>query len=180
MTRAHLVSFAIAATLLAPGCASTPKAQRFPVVSMGAREVQTRHFEKVSAETAMKAVIDMLQDAEFAIDRTDADLGLVVGTSSQIKRTSGNERPAKWLAIAFSYGLAALLPWGTTETTEIEASVNVTPEGDGSRVRITLLRRVLDKHGRIEGAEALADDLLYRDLFELLGRSLFVAEAGRP
>jgi len=48
--------------------------------------------------------------------------------------------------------------------------------GDGSRVRVAPLRRALKNNGRIKKAEALTDGVLYQDLFELLGRSLFVAE----
>jgi len=66
------------------------------------------------------------------------------------------------------------LPWSKSETVQLEASANVTSTGDGSRVRVTLLRRVLDSNGRIKKAEARTDDVLYQDLFELLGRSLFV------
>jgi hypothetical protein len=80
------------------------------------------------------------------------------------------------VSIGFTYGLAALLPWSKSETVELEVSVNVTPLGEGSRVRVTLLRRVKDGNGRLKKAEALTDGLVYRDLFEQLERSLFVAE----
>ena len=168
------VPFVIAVAVLAEACASA--APRLPVSSMAAREVQTRFFEHVDANTAMKAVVDMLQDGQFSIDRTDATLGLVVGTRSTSKAPSGEEKALKWISIGFTYGLAAFLPWSKSETVQIEASANVTSTGDGSRVRVTLLRRVLDGNGRIKKAEALTDGVLYQDLFELLGRSLFVAE----
>ncbi|MBK5254425.1 MAG: hypothetical protein JJE39_00175 [Vicinamibacteria bacterium] len=170
------ILLAVAVAVLAEGCASAPK-DRLPVAPMGAREVQTRYFENTSAKAAMKAVIDMLQDGQFSIQRTDADLGLVVGIRSRVKNPSGDQKALKWMAIGFTYGLAALLPWSKSEATEIVADVNVTPVDDGVRVRITLLRRVLDKNGRLERAEPLTDSLVYQDLFELLGRSLFVAEA---
>lgn len=175
MKRIAWMSLAAAVGLLAQGCASS-QGQRLPVTAIGVREAQTRFFEQTNSTEAMKAVIDMLQDGEFSIDRTDAALGLVVGTRSTSRIQSGEQKAIKWLAITMSYGLAALLPWGKSETVQIEASVNVTPVGEGSRVRVTLHRRVLDGNGRLKSASAITDGLLYRDLFEQLGRSVFIAE----
>jgi hypothetical protein len=144
---------------------------------MAARESQTRFFEDLPAMGAMKAAIDTLQDGGFTIDRADATLGFVVGTRSVTKRASDGETALKWTTIAFTYGLSALLPWTKSETVQIEASANVTAVGEGSRIRITLHRRVLDKAGRLKKTEALTDNILYRDLFEQLDRAVFVADA---
>ena len=178
MRNPNWIVLAIAVGVLAQGCASTSREPRLPVASMGAREVQTRFFEHVSAPTAMKAVIDMLQDGQFSIERTDAALGLVVGVRSTVQGPSAEEKALKWLTIGVTYGVGALLPWGKTEAVDVEANVNVTDIDHGARVRITLQRRVLDKNGRLRRIESLTDGLLYRDLFELLGRSLFVADQG--
>ena len=177
MRNPNWILLAAATAALAEGCASAAREPRVPVAPLGMREVQTRYFERTTATDALKAVIDMLQDGEFTIDRTDADLGLVVGTRSRVQNPSGDQKALKWTAILFTYGLAALLPWSKSEATEIEADVNVTAVGEGVRVRMTLQRRILDKNGRLERAEALTDSALYRDLFELLDRSLFVAQA---
>lgn len=166
------------AALLAPGCASSQSDSRLPVAPIGVRESQTRFLENVNATDALKAVIDMLQDGQFSIDRTDAALGIVVGTRSTSSKVTPPERQAlKWLTIASTYGIAALFPWSQVQTVQLEASVNVTPAGEGSRVRVTLQRKVLDQNGRLKRAEAISDGLLYRDLFEQLERSVFVAEA---
>jgi len=166
------------AALLAPGCASSQPPQRLPVAPIAARETQTRLLENVNTTDALKAVIDMLQDAQFSIERTDAVLGLVVGTRSTSSKVMTPERQTlKWLTIASTYGIAALFPWSQVQTVELEAAVNVTAVGEGSRVRVTLQRKVLDQNGRLKRAEAISDGLLYRDLFEQLERSVFVAEA---
>jgi len=172
--RLSRISIAITLALLA-GCA-TAGDLRVPVTPMGVREVQTRSFENVDAHTAMKAAIDMLQDGGFTIERTDADLGLIVGRQAVIRRPSGGLRALKYVGAAFSYGLIGLIPLNKTD--ELEASVNVTSIDEGSvRVRIALQRRMLDKHGRLKKTEALTSGPVYQDLFELLGRSLFVSEA---
>jgi hypothetical protein len=171
------IPLAIVGALLAPGCASTEPSPRLPVTPIAVRENQTRFLENVNATDALKAVIDMLQDGQFSIDRTDAVLGLVVGTRSTSSKVMTPERQAlKWVAAASTYGLAALFPWSQVQTTQIEASVNVTPVGEGSRVRVTLQRKVLDQNGRLKKSEAVSDVLPYRELFEQLERSLFVAE----
>ena len=171
-----LMSLALCAALLGGGCATATEAARVPIVSMGAREMQTRSLDDIDATRAMKVVIDTLQDGEFTIDRADATLGLVVGTRSSSKKVSGAQTALKWTSIVFSYGLTALLPWGKAETTQIEATANVTAAGEGSRVRLTFTRRVLDGKGRVNRVEAITDPKLYQDFFELMGRSLFVAE----
>lgn len=175
--RSHsLMSLVLGAAVLGGACATATEPARVPVVPMGAREMQTRTLDDIDATRAMKVVIDTLQDGEFTIDRADATLGLVVGTRSTSKQVSGGETALKWTSIVFSYGLAALLPWGKSETTQLEASANVTAAGDGSRVRLTFTRRVLDGRGRVTRVEAITDPKLYQDFFELMGRSLFVAE----
>jgi len=172
------ISLAVTVALLAPGCASTEPSPRLPVTPIGVRETQTRFLENVNATDALKAVIDMLQDGQFSIERTDATLGLVVGTRSTSSKVMTPERQAlKWVTAASTYGLAALFPWSQIQTIQIEASVNVTPVGEGSRVRVTLQRKVLDQNGRLKKSEAVSDGLFYRDLFEQLERSVFVAEA---
>lgn len=167
---------AAATAVLAEGCASSGNAQRIPVTPMGVREVQTRFFDGVNSTAAMKAVIDMLQDGGFTIDRTDSALGLIVGTRQTIRRPSDEQKALKYLAVGFTYGLAALFPWGKTLAVEVEASVNVTAIDDGVRIRVALQQRTLDKNGRTEKSEALTEGILYQDLFELLGRSLFVGQ----
>ena len=172
--RLSRTSIAISLALLA-GCA-TAGDLRVPLTSMGVREVQTRTFENVDAHTAMKAAIDMLQDGGFTVERTDADLGLIVGRQAVIRRPSGGLRALKYVGAAFSYGLIGLIPLNKTD--ELEASVNVTSIDEGSvRVRIALQRRMLDKGGRLKKTEPLTEGPVYQDLFELLGRSLFVSQS---
>jgi hypothetical protein len=149
---------------------------RVPIAPIGAREVQTRNFENVDVHTAMKAAIDMLQDGGFNIERTDADLGLVVGKQAVVRKPSGGLRALKYTGALFSYGLIGLIPLNRTD--ELEASINVTRIDEASvRVRIALQRRQLDRNGKPKKTETLTDGTVYRDLFELLGRSLFVSEA---
>ena len=173
--RPSRIPLAIAVALVTGACASAGDL-RVPVTPMGVREVQTRTFDNVDAHTAMKAAMDMLQDGGFNIERTDADLGLVVGRQSVVRKPSGGLRALKYVGAAFSYGLIGLIPLNKTD--ELEASVNVTSIDEGSvRVRIALQRRMLDKNGRLKKTEALTSGPVYQDLFELLGRSLFVSEA---
>lgn len=168
------IPITLALALLSAGFASAGP-QRIPVAPMGMREVQTRTFDGVDSLTAMKAVIDMLQDGGFAIERTDATLGLVVGKQMLVRRPSAGKRALKYVGAAFSYGLVGLIPLNKTD--ELEATVNVTAVDDDSvRIRIALQRRNLDKNGRVRTAETLTEGLMYQDLFELLGRSLFVSQ----
>jgi hypothetical protein len=169
------IPLAITVALLAEGYASAGP-QRVPIAPLGVRELQTRSFDSVDSLTAMKAAIDMLQDGGFTIERTDAALGLIVGRQAVVRRPSGGLRALKYVGAAFSYGLIGLIPLNKTD--ELEASVNVTAiDADSVRVRIALQRRNLDKNGRLKKTDTVTEGLLYQDLFELLGRSLFVSQA---
>jgi hypothetical protein len=168
------ISIAFTMALLTGSYASAGS-DRIAVTSIGVREVQTRTFDNVNAHTAMKAAMDMLQDGGFTIERTDADLGLIVGRQAVVRKPSAGQRALKYVGAAFTYGLVGLIPLNKTD--ELEASVNVTGIDDQSvRVRITLQRRELDKNGRLKKTDTLTDGPLYQDLFELLGRSLFVSQ----
>jgi hypothetical protein len=168
----------LAFALLAPACASSTPQARIPITPIDVRESQTRFLENTTSVDAMKAVIDMLQDSQFSIERTDAALGLVIATRSTSKKTMTAERQVlKWATALSTYGIAALFPWGQVQTVQLEASINVTPAGQGSRVRVTLNRKVLDQNGRLKKAENVSDVVVYRDLFEQLERSVFVADA---
>ncbi len=130
------LSSALTLTLLAAGVASAGL-QRLAIAPIGVREVQTRSFEDLDSRTAMKAAIDMLQDGGFTIERTDSDLGLVVGRRAVIRRPSAGKRALKYVGAAFSYGLIGLIPLNQTD--ELEASVNITAIDDKSvRLRIAL------------------------------------------
>ena len=169
------IPLALAFVLAVEGCASAGPL-RVPATSMGVREIQTRSFENVDAHTALKAAVDMLQDGGFTIERTDADLGLVIGRQAVVRKPGAGLRALKYMGAALSYGLIGLIPLNKTD--ELEASVNVTGIDDDSvRVRIAIHRRFLDKSGRLKKTETLTDGPLYQELFELLGRSLFVSQA---
>lgn len=171
-----LLFSALMAALLGEGCATAMDPVRVPVAPVAIRETQTRQLEHVDATRAMKIVMDTLQDGQFTIDHADATLGLIVGTRSTSKKASAGETMLKWTTICVTYGLSALLPWTKSETTQIEASANVTAVGDGSSVRLTFTRRVLDSRGQLKRVEPISDPALYQDIFEMMGRSLFVAE----
>ena len=149
--------------------------ERIPVTSMGMREIQTRSFDDTNTKAVLKAAIDMLQDGGFTIERTDADLGLVVGRRASVRGPSAGKRALKYIGAAFSYGLIGLIP--LKQTDEIEASANVSAiDEDSVRVRIALQRRYLDKNGRLKKTETVNDGRVYQDLFEIFGRSLFVSQ----
>lgn len=168
------IPITVAFFLLTGGFASAGS-QRLPVTPIGMREVQTRSFEGVTTHTAMKAAIDMLQDGGFTIERTDADLGLVVGRRAVVRGPSAGKRALKYIGAAFTYGLVGLIPLNQTD--ELEASVNVTGlDEDTVRVRIAVQRRFLDKNGKLKKTETIGEGEVYQDLFELFGRSLFVSQ----
>jgi len=86
--RNSLLVAGCAVALLGGACASTSTGNRLQVAPLDARETQTRFYEGTDAATAMKAGLDMLQDGDFTITRTDSALGLIVGTKRTVQSPS--------------------------------------------------------------------------------------------
>lgn len=74
--------------------------------------------------------------------------------------------------------MAALLPWRDSSVTSVEANVNVTPEGRGSRVRVSLVSKTLDKHGNVQKIEPVTDAMAYQRLLAGLDKGVYLQKEG--
>ena len=167
--------------LLLGGCASAPRpaAESLFPSALQARQAQSRTFETEDQKLVLKAVLNVLQDEGFVIREANAELGVVAAVKEWRSRQANQGlRIAKWIAAPLTYGATLLIPSGTTEFTAVEANVNVTPEAARTRVRISLVSRVTDKQGRVQGVTPVEDGIVYQGLLARLDKALYLQREG--
>ena len=173
----HAIPVALA--LLLGACASAPRydAAHAPQAALALRQVQSRTFESPDSRLVLKAALATLQDEGFVIREANAELGLVTAV---LERHSTNQglRLFKWATIITTYGVAALLPWPDSSVSAVEANVNVTAEGERTRVRISLQSKVMDKRGGVRSVEPVTDATTYQRLFASLDKGLYLQKEG--
>ena len=125
------------------------------------RQIQTREYENVKFEDAMKAVIASLQDQEFIITNASEKLGLVTAYKDI-------EEVDAWTK--FWVG-----PQGSYQTIRrIEANVTVREEGKFVRIRINLLAKGILNTGGTLWLRPIYDPEAYQKIFFKIDKSLFI------
>lgn len=174
-------SLPVALALLLGACASMPDSAgvRVPGESLAWRQAQSRSFETADSRLVLKAALNVLQDEGFVIRHADAELGLVTAVLEwRSRQPSRGLRALKWLAVVPTYGASLLLPTGRTEFSAIEANVNVTPEAERTRVRVSLVTKVTDRDGAVRSVAPVDDPLAYQRLLAGLDRAVFLEREG--
>jgi hypothetical protein len=172
---------AVVLALVLGACATTSESLRPapPQSPLERRQAQSRTFETADARLVLKAALNVLQDRGFVIRHADAELGLVTAVMEwRSRQPNQGLRVLKWLAAAPTWGASLLLPTGKTEFSAIEANVNVTQEGAGTRVRISLVSKVTDKNGAVQSVRPVDDPLAYQDLLAGLDKAVFFEKEG--
>jgi hypothetical protein len=162
------------------GCASGSSGRAMaPAGPLEVRAAQSRVFDTADDRLVLKAALNALQDSGFVIRQTDADLGLVTAiTEWQSRSANQGLRVLKWVAAPFTYGSSLLIPSGRTEFSSVEANVNVTREGGRTRVRVSLVSKVIDKDGEVRSVQAVADPLAYQGLLARLDKAVYLEKEG--
>ncbi len=172
---------AAALALLLGACATTSESvlPGPPQAALELRQAQSRSFETTDTHLVLKAALNALQDEGYVIRHADAELGLVSAVMEwRSRQTNQGLRLIKWIAAVPTYGASLLLPTGKTEFSALEASLNVTREEAGTRVRISLVSRVTDKNGAVQSVRPVADPLAYRKLLARLDKAVFLEREG--
>jgi len=149
--------------LLLSGCENiSPKPPELSELQI--REIQTRHYENVSYEEAIKAVIASLQDQEFIITNVNEKLGLV---------TAYKDIEAIDIWEQFGYSLSG--GKGTYQTTKrTEANVTVRKESNFIKIRVTLVEKGITLHGGIKWTKPIYDPEAYQKIFSKIDKALFI------
>jgi hypothetical protein len=170
----------VSLAVLGAGCAAGSRSRALtPASPLEVRQAQTRVFETADSRLVVKASINALQDAGYVIRQADAELGLVAAVAEWKSRSPvPGLKTLKWAAAPFTWGASLLVPSGRTEFASVEANVNVTAEGSRTRVRISLVSRVIDADGRVRSVSAVADPLAYQGLLAALDKAVYLEREG--
>jgi hypothetical protein len=169
------------ALVLLAGCAGTTASlpPGPPLAPLELRQAQTRTFDSAAPRLVLEAVVNVLQDQGFVIRQAEPELGLVTAvTEWRSGRRNEGLRVLKWVAALPTWGASLLIPAGRDEVSTIEAVVNVTPEAERTRVRLSLTARVTDDKGFARRVSPVDDPASYRKLFASLDKALFLEKEG--
>jgi len=166
--------------LLVGACASAPNGAGVrPDSPLELRQAQSRSFDTTASRVVLKAALNVLQDQGFVIRHADAELGIVTAAMEwRSGQPNKGLRILKWVAALPTYGASLLIPAGQNEWSAIEANVNVTPEAERTRVRISLVSKVTGKNGEVRSVSPVADPLVYQRLLSALDKAVFLETQG--
>jgi hypothetical protein len=139
---------------LALGCApSGPRSATRP--SLQTREFQTRSYATKDTGMVMKALVNVLQDEGFIIKVANNDLGLITATSEHTER--------HWYFI-----------FAKDFTYSRTCSVNITPFGEQTKVRVNVQISVKTWPSGSESVSGIDDPTYYRDFFAKVDKGIFI------
>lgn len=159
--------------LFLSGCASgpPPEAFRMSTTALEDRQMQSRRFDSLDEASLLAASVGVLQDLGYALDISNADLG-VLTASKELDASNSGQIAAMILLAALGGGAT---PVDDDQKVRVCLVVNRSLENeDSSIVRITISRFIWNTQGQITRAETLNDPELYQAFFEKLSKSTFL------
>ncbi len=159
--------------LMVVGCQTIPTdALKLSPESLKQRQLQTRRFDGISEKDLLAASAGVIQDLGFNIDEVETELGLIVGSKERDAKEAGQIALAIFIAV-MGGGAAPI-----ENRQLLRLSLVVRPVGKSSPnshyVRVTFQRMVWDMNNQLTRAESIDDDMLYREFFERLSKSVFL------
>ena len=139
--------------------------------SLERRQLQTRVFETDNESQLLSASAALLQDLGFAIDDSEADLGVIVASKDRDATEAGQVAGSIMMALIFGVSV----PWDDRQ--KVRASLitrDLGEERDGHAVRLTLQRIVWNTQGQVSKIEGLNEPDLYREFFTKLSKAVFL------
>jgi hypothetical protein len=122
--------------------------------------------------TALKTVLNVLQDEGFLVDYGNVELGLLHATKS----TSGTADQRYIGALGQIDNLTGNGFYGGIAT--IDATANVSDFGDQVKIRVNFQRKILRWNGGIATCDAITDLKTYQEFFAKVDRGLFIQRQG--
>ncbi|MEI6211235.1 MAG: hypothetical protein WCR06_06370 [bacterium] len=156
------------------GCVSSGRKQPAQT-QFQIREFQTRTYETKDATSALKAVLNVLQDEGFIIKSADSNLGYLTG-SKEVDVADSGEAVGKTVLMTALFGLPGALSASWKKNALIEATANVSLFGDQTRVRVNFQRKTLDNRGNPVDVEQIDDAVFYKNFFAKVDKGIFIAK----
>lgn len=159
--------YLIMITLVASGCVTTVQPQK---TQLQIREFQTRSYDTSDTKMVMKALLNVLQDGGFIVQNANVDLGLLTA-SKEIDVT--DKTMATLSALSAALG-GRQSDYSYAKNSIIEASVNVSPFGKQTRVRVNFQTKKMDNKGRVMTVGTVEDPNYYRVFFSEVDKGIFL------
>jgi hypothetical protein len=158
---------------LLAGCSTSPPADAFklPPTSLADRQMQSRRFDTMDQQDLLAASVGVLQDLGYALDVSNADLGVLTASKELDAENSGQIAAAILLAVLGQ----SPQPWDDDQRVRVCLVVNQSLENpEASLVRITISRVIWNTQGQITRAETLNVPELYQAFFDKLSKATFL------
>jgi hypothetical protein len=158
---------------LLAGCASgpPPEAFRMSATALEDRQMQSRRFDSTDETSILAASVGVLQDLGYALDVSNADLG-VLTASKELDASNAGQLAAMILVAALGGGSK---PIDDNQKVRVSLVINESLENKGSSVvRITINRFIWNTKGQITRAETLKEPALYQAFFAKLSKATFL------
>jgi hypothetical protein len=133
-----------------------------PMTQLQIRQFQTREYNVLDKNRAMKAALNVLQDDGYIIKQAESELGFLHAVKEQ--ETSGN---------GFSrFMLGSDATYDSSKT--IECTVNVTIYDQKTRVRANFVSKTLNNRGGVTKSTHITDQNFYQQFFVKVDKGMFI------
>jgi len=158
--------------IILSGCQSTiPKeALSLSPDSLQKRETQSRYFETSDSDLILSAAAGVLQDLGFTIDKSESQLGFLVGSKERDAMEVGQVAAAIMVAVLFG----AEMPVDKHQKIRVSITINPSLEGNKTHVRAKFQRIVWNNRNQVSKLETISNSEIYQEFFDRLSKSVFL------
>ncbi len=182
----YRTALAVALAVGLAGCATNAvpeQALRLEESTLEVRSVQTRKLAAPSEIAILTAMVAVLQDMEFNIDRIEKPLGVISASKVSDADDPGEKRGLFFLDLLCAAGGGSDCQNMSTAKDEqhliltMVAAPSLERSGEYS-VRITMQRIIFDKLDRVKILEKITAPEIYQVAFDNLRKALFLEVSG--
>jgi hypothetical protein len=161
------------------------------------RDMQTRIFDTPDTKTVFKAAIHTLQDNGFIVQNVEDEMGFIRARKEFKGKHTCKKRMTGYSALLLLYSANAVLTYGATayqitdplmrmqnelaqKTMVIDTNVNIEPYGKSTKVRFTLVQKILenaDGYSYVKSSPRrvirIREPILYAEFFSQMGKNIF-------
>jgi hypothetical protein len=154
------------------------RALRLEESTLDMRTVQTRKLAAASETAILTAMVAVLQDMEFNIDRVAKPLGIMTASKVSDADDAGEKRGLFFLDLLCAAGGGHDCDNMSTAKDEQHIILTMVARPSLERtgeytVRVTLQRIIFDKEDRVKIQERITSPEIYQEVFDKLRQSLF-------
>ncbi len=131
------------------------------------RQMQTNLFDVSDFKLVMKAILNVLQDEGFVVKNVHLDLGFLNATKEIDTETRGQR---------FWGGVFGASDARWQKSSIIDATANISPHGEQTKVRINFQIKALDNYGNVMTVQQIQQAEYYQTFFSKISKSIFIQQ----